>query len=1010
MAEEIQIPQPPTHFGSGNVPDVDLSQLMASGRKLYKLYGPIYRLDLAGSHFVHIASQQLMNEVCDDERFEKKVSGPLWQARHLTGTGLFTSDNEEHDWKLAHKLLMPVFGPLAIQKMFPQMLDITSQMLMKWQHFGEKELIDPVDAFTRLTLDTIALCAFDYRFNSFYRDGMHPFVTAALGALVESGKRAGRLPVENKVRIWSKQKYDEQIQFCWKLCDEIVADRRAHPRDVSDLLSVMLKASDPETGEMMSDELIRYEMMTFLIAGHDTTSGLLNFAFLLMLKNPKTLQAAQAEVDRVIGDGPVEPKHYQELKYIEAVLRETLRLYPTAPSFSRRSKDRKEDIFIGGDRYRYRIHPTDLLSIQLTSLHRDPTVWGEDADDFRPERMLDGGYESLPANSWKPVELAEHDYELKIRQTLTIKPLGWHMKARLRPGKSLYTGIAPHTGHNQPLASNVQATKPASAVSGLLPLALFYGSNQGTCKTFAESIQSSAPAHGFSATVGTLDSATENIPQGCPVVFIAPSYEGEPPDNGKRFVAWLEAHGTNKARLQGVKYCTFGVGNSDWIGTFHRIPKLIDNLASAMGGSRIMPMVLGNVNQDIFGAFDQFSDSLWKALGETAGSKASSTAEELKVDMTLDRPELLGEKDISLGTVSQTIRLADDAVGPEKKLIDDVNRVLNRFSMPLDAMLKLSGSRKTFLPHEHPEYAYSLIAAYLELGTPVSRKQLGSLAAATDGIQKAELERLSSGDAFEKEILAKRASIIDVLEHFPECKLSFAAYIDMLHPMHARQYSIASSPLASAPGMASILYDVLDAPSLFDPKHRFHGVGSTYLSNLPVGARVHCYVKPTNANFRLPLDHSVPIIMVCAGTGLAPMRGFIQERAAIAKAQKVPFGKALLYFGCRDPDKDFICRQELEEWEKLGVVQLRPAFSQAPSASGGFVHVPDRLSAEASEIIELFRGGAKVFLCGSASKLAKSTNEIFEKLVVQARGCSAEEAKEWLHRQKSDRYLTDIFG
>lgn len=103
---------------------------------------------------------------------------------------------------------MPVFGPLAVQKMFPQMLDITGQMLMKWQRLGDKELIDPVDAFTKLTLDTIALCAFDYRFNSFYQESMHPFVTSVLDALLESGRRAGRTAIETRARIWSQQKYD----------------------------------------------------------------------------------------------------------------------------------------------------------------------------------------------------------------------------------------------------------------------------------------------------------------------------------------------------------------------------------------------------------------------------------------------------------------------------------------------------------------------------------------------------------------------------------------------------------------------------------------------------------------------------------------------------------------------------------------------------------------------------------------------------------------------------------
>ena len=138
------------------------------------------------------------------------------------------------------------------------------------------------------------------------------------------------------------------------------------------------------------------------------------------------------------------------------------------------------------------------------------------------------------------------------------------------------------------------------------------------------------------------------------------------------------------------------------------------------------------------------------------------------------------------------------------------------------------------------------------------------------------------------------------------------------------------------------------------------------------------------------------------------MRGFIQERAAIAEAQPTSrFGKAILYFGCRDPELDYICRSELEAWEKLGVVELRPTFSKA---SSGHCYVPDRIWDDREELTELFKQGAKFFMCGSASKLAKSTNEVLEKIVLEAKGCEVGDAREWLQKQKVDRYVTDVFG
>lgn len=299
----------------------------------------------------------------------------------------------------------------------------------------------------------------------------------------------------------------------------------------------------------------------------------------------------------------------------------------------------------------------------------------------------------------------------------------------------------------------------------------------------------------------------------------------------------------------------------------------------------------------------------------------------------------------------------------------------------------------------------------MEIGTPISRKQVKLLASkTTDSKQKAELERLA-GTVYESAVLSKRASIIDLLEQFPACNLSFAAYLDLLQPMKPRQYSIASSPLASSPNTASIMYDVMSAPSLYNHSVRFHGVASTYLSDIPAGGKVHAYVRATNVQFRLPVDPTTPIIMICAGTGLAPMRAFIQERAALAQAQPhLKLGTALLYFGCRDPMQDYICGEELEAWEKAGLVILRPCFSHHPNVSGGHKYVGNRLEAEKEEVVGLFKRGAKIFLCGSASKLAKSVNEVLERIVMEYRDVGLEEAREWLAKQKTDRYVSDVFG
>jgi cytochrome P450/NADPH-cytochrome P450 reductase len=115
-----------------------------------------------------------------------------------------------------------------------------------------------------------------------------------------------------------------------------------------------------------------------------------------LTRNPEKLLKAQAEVDRVVGNGALELKHLPQLKYVEACIRETLRVKGPISVYSRHSK---QDTVIGG---RYGISSKTSLILNLNGLHHDPKIWGDDHDVFRPERMLDGGFEALPPNSWHP--------------------------------------------------------------------------------------------------------------------------------------------------------------------------------------------------------------------------------------------------------------------------------------------------------------------------------------------------------------------------------------------------------------------------------------------------------------------------------------------------------------------------------------------------------------------------------------------------------------------------------
>jgi cytochrome P450/NADPH-cytochrome P450 reductase len=162
----------------------------------------------------------------------------------------------------------------------------------------------------------------------------------------------------------------------------------------------MLKGKDPVTGEVLlgsplvhapsapfylvhsgkglSHENIRNQLVTFLIAGHETTSGMLSFLFHYLLSTPRAYQAIRREVDEVCGSGPVELQHLSKLKYLDAALKETLRLQPTAPVWT--VAPFKDEVICDG---KYLLKAEQPVGVLLHSLHRDPSVWGDDVEDFR---------------------------------------------------------------------------------------------------------------------------------------------------------------------------------------------------------------------------------------------------------------------------------------------------------------------------------------------------------------------------------------------------------------------------------------------------------------------------------------------------------------------------------------------------------------------------------------------------------------------------------------------------
>ena len=367
------IPSLPARPLMGNLHLIDADKPTQSMVSLTREHGHIFSFRALGGAkpMVFVSDPALVEEMCDTERFEKVVHAALEEIRDFAGDGLFTAYSHEPNWGVAHRILMPTFGPIAVRSMFDEMVDIADQMLVRWERFGSSAVVDVSKDMTRLTLDTIALCAFGYRFNSFYGDELHPFVGAMVESLREADNRSVRPDVLNALFVKSGRRYQDNIAYMQRIADEIVQERRASgARDEhEDLLSRMLEAADPLTGERLSDENIRNQMITFLIAGHETTSGLLSFAIHALLSDPDLMARARGLVDEVLADEPMTVHHLSKLGFLEQILKETLRLWPTAPAFGVRAL---EPTTLGG---RYHVDPSDELLVLTPALHVHPDVW-----------------------------------------------------------------------------------------------------------------------------------------------------------------------------------------------------------------------------------------------------------------------------------------------------------------------------------------------------------------------------------------------------------------------------------------------------------------------------------------------------------------------------------------------------------------------------------------------------------------------------------------------------------
>ncbi|KAK8011010.1 cytochrome P450 oxidoreductase OrdA-like [Apiospora arundinis] len=1045
--------------------DVDPNFSLKSLLDLAEKYGPIYKLNLGGDDRIFISSHELVDQVCSQSIFTKMPVGSIAQLRPVVRDAMFTAYTSEENWSIAHRTLVPAFGLFPIQDMFDEMHDVASQLVLKWARYGPTNSINVTSDFTRLTLDTIGLTAMGTRFNSFYKDELHPFVKAFGNLLTEASLRSNRPQWYSQLMWTANRKFEENAAFVKKVAGEVIADRRANPTDKKDLLNSMLRGKDPLTGNKLTDECIENNMITFLFAGHETTSGLLSFLFAYLIEDKEVYANLQREVDTVLGRGPITVDHIRELKYTKACIRETLRLQPTGPVIALGAKDKNPSVpvSLGG---KWSIRSDQTILILLPKLHRDPSVYGPDAEAFRPERMLEENFKKLPKHAWKPFgngqracignefamqevilivamliqnfefSFVNPNYKLEIQQALTIKPKDLFIHARLRPGidvSSLETIMFSKNGFNSIIDGSTPGKfSKASAAEPERHLFIFYGSNRGTTERLAHALAATASRYGFHGTARSLDEATGDIPRNGPVIFITASYEGEPPDNALKFFEWML--GLDGKALLGVKYAVFGCGNRDWADTFQKIPTLLDSLLAQHGAERFGTRGLADVAEgDTFEKFQEWVNSeVWPSISShhvgTNGRQNGSSQLEIAVG-SQTRARSFGSagpnakvrelKPLNASEVRpkyhMDIGLADGVhyeVGDYIEILpfnhrNLVERMMKALALPADATFTIRTDGPVTLPIGTPVSAYEIFGAHVELDHPASIKQIETLSqhctSVEDGKRLAAMAQLNTA-AWQ---VTRRPSVLQLLEAFPTLSIPIPQLLVMLPPVRPRQYSISSSPLASPSG-CTITWSLIVSQAEGDEEAHF-GLASHYLATLKPGDTFTLSVKQGRRGFQLPTNPiATPLIMICAGSGLAPFRGFVQHRAEMLKREgTLKLAPALLFIGCRTT-QDALYVSELEAWERLGVVRAYYAYSREEQKSCGCRYAQDRVWAHREEVYRLWEDGGKVYVCGS-HELNEGVVKVIKKICSPATAMVNGEAQDWWNRMKRERYAVDIF-
>ncbi len=518
------------------------------------------------------------------------------------------------------------------------------------------------------------------------------------------------------------------------------------------------------------------------------------------------------------------------------------------------------------------------------------------------------------------------------------------------------------------------------------PLTILYASQTGNAEMLARDIARAAEAHGMVAKLCDMaDTDLEALARTQRLLVICSTYgTGDMPDAAQNL--WQEAQTAPTGALADVPYAVFALGDISYE-DFAKAGADWDKRLTTLGAVRVGPLV--RADADYENTAQEWSETILSAI--SAGGDQDKT---IKAEAAVKtRTNTYNRRNPALGTMLSKTKLTSK--GSSKEVIhyeialdgsdltytagDTLNILPKNDPALVNALLKVMGCEGSERIGDYQESLWDLLTHQLEIRTP-SNALLDYL-------------RLCDGDP-----ALWGADLLELIEThralFPDMQHLTA----LMRPLSARSYSISSSPKTNAKKVhltvASVKYE--------RQGRRHKGTGSSYLANrVAEGETVRLYVTP-NRFFSLPDDPARPIIMVGPGTGIAPFRGFLQERSLIKRS-----GQAWLFFGDRERAHDFLYQQELERFVKSGTLsRLDLAFSRDDLTRKTYVQ--DKMRGNGAQLWAWLEKGAYFYVCGDGKAMAPDVERALLD-VIEDHGKQSDPQAYLQQMIREKRYLLDVY-